>query len=750
MFEQSLIKTEFLGRDGFIWWIGQVADPQKSGWSSVQPTDDKKWKGYYNRVKVRILGYHTNNCADLPDEDLPWAHILINPQVGSGFGGLGATHKYRGGEWVIGFFLDGEDSQQPIIIGSLFRQGDTADSISLTGSSATNCPAFKTWTAAGVGPDAHNTPAPTTSPGAGGVIPQIPTNPVGTGSTGKQKPLLNPGGTQANQAKGQQSKTAVDNKKAACTDNVIGGITNILGEFGQRIAGIQSFIDVYVDPTIGALSDITSLVRESGSLIYGLITISINFVRDWIMSELSKLLSEGITSLLPKPQQGTFSKGFQGILEVIYCLFENIIKKFFYIIIDFLLQLVGKFINPLFCAAEQFASTLINRLVNEIIEAIEPILSQISDVLGGVIGTAKDILNKAFQAANLLISLISCEDKKCPPPRNWSAKYGVREGEAQNYQKVLKKVIPTGFSKNILTGYQKFLSGTTIFGTKASDFQNTGISTSGEFAATIAAAGECPVDVLRCGPPKIEIFGGGGFGAAATAVVNKLGQVIGVTNIFGGAGYTSEPFVTVIDSCGKGNGARAKAIVDPQTQKVVSIQIIKPGEGYPYYTDEIRYAVDPLEEQQKDTIPQNRAFYESVPQPEPRTSPDALSEVINEVIGKEKSKDCYVIGRLSSVIVEFTGQFYSELDTITVSNGAELKPILDTYGRIVRVDVIKSGLGFTEVPDLEINTSTGNGAVLIPVLEFRNTCEGDIILGDGIINKNKLGQVIKIVDCVGR
>lgn len=748
MFEQSLIKTEFLGRDGFIWWIGQVADPKTSGWANIQPTDDKNWKGYYNRVKVRILGYHTNNCTDLPDEDLPWAHILINPQVGSGFGGLGVTHNYRGGEWVIGFFLDGEDSQQPIIMGSLFRQGETSDSISLSGS---NCPAFKTWTPPGVGPDAHNTQSQTAIPGSGGIIPQVSIPNPGTASTtSNKKPLVPPGKTQAVEATRTDSNKAVDNKKAACEDNVIGGISKVLIEFAGKITKIQSFINTYVDPTLGALQDITALVRESGALIQGLITLSINFVRDWIMTELAKLLSENVQKILPKPQQGIFSKGFQGVLEVLYCAFEKIIKKFFYIIIDFLLQLVGKFINPLFCAAEQFAATLLNRLVNEITEAIGPILEQVTGVLGGVIGTAKDILNKAFAAANLFLNLLSCEDKKCPPPRNWSAKYGVREGEAQNYQKVLKKVIPTGFSKNILDGYQKYLSGVSIFGTKVGAGDSLGISQPGEFSATIAAAGQCPADVLTCGPPKIEIFGGGGFGAAATAVVNKLGEVIGVTNLFGGAGYTSEPFVTVIDACGKGVGAKAKAVVDPATKRVVRIQILNPGQFYPYYTDEIRYAVDPNELQQNDTIPVNRAFYESFIQPVPNTSPDALSEVINEVIGKEKSKDCYVIGRISSVIVQFTGQFYSENDTIIVSNGAELKPILDTYGRIVRVDVIKPGLGFTEIPDLEINTSTGNGAVLIPILEFRNTCEEDIILGDGVIDKNQLGNVIKIVDCVGR
>ena len=27
MIEESLLKSNFVGKDGFIWWIGQVADP---------------------------------------------------------------------------------------------------------------------------------------------------------------------------------------------------------------------------------------------------------------------------------------------------------------------------------------------------------------------------------------------------------------------------------------------------------------------------------------------------------------------------------------------------------------------------------------------------------------------------------------------------------------------------------------------------------------------------------------------------
>ena len=28
MLDESFVKSNFLGRDGFIWWIGQIADPK--------------------------------------------------------------------------------------------------------------------------------------------------------------------------------------------------------------------------------------------------------------------------------------------------------------------------------------------------------------------------------------------------------------------------------------------------------------------------------------------------------------------------------------------------------------------------------------------------------------------------------------------------------------------------------------------------------------------------------------------------
>ena len=53
------MNTDFMGRDGFIWFAGVVEDRQ----------DPLK----LGRVRVRCLGYHTDDRNVLPTEDLPWA-----------------------------------------------------------------------------------------------------------------------------------------------------------------------------------------------------------------------------------------------------------------------------------------------------------------------------------------------------------------------------------------------------------------------------------------------------------------------------------------------------------------------------------------------------------------------------------------------------------------------------------------------------------------------------------------------------
>jgi hypothetical protein len=90
----------FLGHDGFIWWIGIVED-----------INDPLTLG---RCKVRCFGYHPAKKTNLvPTEDLPWA-LTIHPLNTPNLYGTPKT-----GEWVFGFFLDSLSAQEPAILGYL-------------------------------------------------------------------------------------------------------------------------------------------------------------------------------------------------------------------------------------------------------------------------------------------------------------------------------------------------------------------------------------------------------------------------------------------------------------------------------------------------------------------------------------------------------------------------------------------------------------------------------------------------------
>lgn len=95
----------FMGLDGFVWFTGVVEDrndPAKLG-----------------RVRVRCLGLHTEDRVDIPTEALPWAHVM-HPVHDPSMQGMGNTPSFLvEGTWVVGFFRDVQDKQQPIVMGTL-------------------------------------------------------------------------------------------------------------------------------------------------------------------------------------------------------------------------------------------------------------------------------------------------------------------------------------------------------------------------------------------------------------------------------------------------------------------------------------------------------------------------------------------------------------------------------------------------------------------------------------------------------
>ena len=99
-----MVEQIFMGKDGFHWFIGVVED-----------RNDPLQVG---RVRVRAVGYHTENKTILPTEDLPWATVMTSTES-SGMSGLGTTpHFLVLGTHIVGFFRD-VDCQEPVILGAL-------------------------------------------------------------------------------------------------------------------------------------------------------------------------------------------------------------------------------------------------------------------------------------------------------------------------------------------------------------------------------------------------------------------------------------------------------------------------------------------------------------------------------------------------------------------------------------------------------------------------------------------------------
>lgn len=77
------------------------------------------------RVRVRIFGLHTDDLSKIRLSDLPWAHIMMPPTSAS-ISGVGQSPTgLVEGSWVVGFFADGENSQDPIIMGSIHSHPKT-------------------------------------------------------------------------------------------------------------------------------------------------------------------------------------------------------------------------------------------------------------------------------------------------------------------------------------------------------------------------------------------------------------------------------------------------------------------------------------------------------------------------------------------------------------------------------------------------------------------------------------------------
>jgi len=228
----------------------------------------------------------------------------------------------------------------------------------------------------------------------------------------------------------------------------------------------------------------------------------------------------------------------------------------------------------------------------------------------------------------------------------------------------------------------------------------------------------CDPTEQTCGPPRVVFTGGGGTGAAGNAVVNRLGEVVGVVMKKPGCGYVEPPVVSFIDDCSIGQYAKGRAIIGKVGDCIGIIRVVidDPGEKY-------------LNRRRK--IKRGKLDDPFIPN-------DNLGEDVG--IGTEPDGKTYV-GIITDVDIRKPGYGYDKDTKIRIGN-CEAEAIIGPGGIIQGVKVLGSCYN-NVLPPITINSNNGVAAELVPVLRFIPVSGNAVGISTIVTDK-----VIKVIDCV--
>ena len=582
MIEQELFKKHFLGRDGFVWWIGQIADAKT--WEGNQPEyrtlTNAEHKGFGERYRVRIMGYHTADNKALPDNDLPWATVMYPVTAGAGPGTASESTQLRQGNFVFGFFMDGEDGQVPVIMGVIGINEYTAvmrnvppvpflpfDGYRKLDRRAQYAIKEQKEKVAGV---------QVKPPGRTPVDPQpaIQQSVVGQDQSNAEAPaksMLDDAKIASPQSKPRRDGPNQIKNLQLDVKNIIHKIeliTRDLSKFGTEQKGL---INKYGEKIQKVIDEGTKFISEKVK---------------WLVKELRKNTIERVnnavkdTYFLFFPNERPKVKKTQDkALNGISCVFDKITKGLFGLVGKFLKSLVSKIVNTAVCVIENFVGGLIGKLAGFLSGALENIMGPLNSLLGivskvgGIANAVKgfkginiDVAADIFETVKNILGFFKCEQKPTKSVIDqWSIWQGAGDngGKGASLKNIFNKAKAVGSQATSIVNQATSLAG------QATSVVNDATAIASSVGSALSALDfsdlfqdTCGVGPILCGPPKVSFFGGGGTGASANAIISKAGDIIGVDIVNPGSGYVDAPFVSFDDPCGKGNGAVGRVVLN--------------------------------------------------------------------------------------------------------------------------------------------------------------------------------------------
>ena len=738
MIENNLLKTNFLGKDGFRWWIGQVAPEEAQGDQLNQIGNT-----WGCRLKVRIYGYHPADITELPDKSLPWAQVLLSSQGGSGKANRSRSVRISPGDTVMGFFLDGDDAQLPVILG-IFAN---------TGSYYASDEEYKSPFEPFTGYTSKIKPNPDF----------IVKNEGGDSSSSSQKSprfltkeivedlneKLEKGEAQLKQLiDSGELQNSLSNASEELT-NVLksGAVQTGLSDTKEIVEGLKKkygFPEVQAAKDIGkeillasgiagsnnntkvtngiknkiknALPNIKNAIpkdkfKEISSVSKSLVSSAKPIIKDMVNTTFDELPSKfngglkdiykkeygavlgatGNIALAKKAATAVQVAEIPNILnfqDAMPCVVKNITDKLLGDVTNLLTQFVDNVDNFTDCIGDQFIGAIFN-------DVIKGINTELADVVKGVanIFPSGDIEGILRGKAEGILGIASVFDDCDAPVADLGAKTNkwiIGLGPASvGLENIAGQILSIANAAQELKEAAASPGGV-IGNLGLFDFMRPDVSSPG-FSSTLSDCYTGPP--LNCSGIKVNIFGGGGQGAQVNPILGALvsdtfavqtASLIGMRVKNSGSGYKSAPFVEISDTCRKGYGASARAVVDydpssPTFEQVTDVYIVSSGENYPVI--------------------------------EPEEGDDGVYAV-------------------DHVVVVRPGQNYKQEDVITDDKGNVYEKFLDESGRILNVippnPATNNVETFSTLPELSIQTTTGFGAIIKGQLAPRPEYQGKV------------------------
>lgn len=537
--------------------------------------------------------------------------------------------------------------------------------------------------------------------------------------------------------------------------NLLNDIEELKKQFNQVSAfasEVSAYSTLIQEKVLGAIDEISGYLKNT-------LTAARGYVLDYLNKQVEKIANQLFPTEIPD-----LYKKVEGGTNLINCLFNNLIGGLKGLLANLLTGILDQLINAPLCAVENFLSGFLDTILGPITSTIQSVLAPINALIGGVTG-ALGSLSGIFDFIAGITQFFSCDE----------------EPDCIEYKEISQAgpALPT-FDLSL------------------------GLPSGGALADFADAAPECPTGPAVCGPPFVQIFGGG-TNAIANAIVSPISSsIIGFDIINPGAGFLTKPSAAIIDTCGTGSGASLEVNLEDETpdnsigttvsvgigttvldiceisknvfeqslqkeltipKKIKNITILSPGNGYLSAPNGSLGGGGRLWKEPDEGYVKTKCGGYFVVQPykpirvEPGDTyypPDGLPRIITEeeIIDlpllpikspQAESLTYPVILCIEEIKVLDKGFGYRPGDKliITPDNGTIVDLIINENGEIDEVKIIKGGCGFNDLPSIKTNSPTGFNATFSTI--FKPTRLDEF---DGEIPENV--EIISVVDCVGR